>query len=62
MEYHDGKDGLAGSAQIDEDGFVGDQILSPERAGTVNDRRDMQRVGKTQELRVTRLLCRLKFS
>jgi hypothetical protein len=56
MEYHDGKDGLAASAQVVEDGFVGDQGLSPEKAGTVYDRKDMARVGKTQELRVRTLL------
>jgi choline transport protein len=61
MEYHDGKDGLAASAQVVEDGFVGDPGLSPEKAGTLYDQKDMARVGKTQELRVGRILLRVKF-
>jgi hypothetical protein len=60
MEHHDGKDGLAASTQIVDDGFAGNQTLSPEKAGTMYDRKDMERVGKRQELRVRRFLLQAK--
>ena len=49
MEYGDRKE-TSGSPEVVELGGPGD--LPPEKAGTVYDQKDMERVGKKQELRV----------